>query len=271
MLEIVNVNLKVVWSGDTKSYDKKGFWGGFRDSYIIHYVKSGNGYFEVLGQTFHIKAGESFIIYPDTYVKYYPDETDPWDYVWVNFIGIPVRNFLLNLNISKKTPVFPAKETSPESILNDINRVYHNLEVESDVRSLRLTGLLHLLFAYYAEHYPVTKSEPEHKLLERSIQTIEENLSRDSFNVSSLALELNLSRATLFRLFKKNLDMSPIQYINELKITKACRFLKETDLSVKAISNSLGFSNALYFSSFFSQNVGVSPIQFRKNENEKMP
>lgn len=271
MLEIVNVNLKVVWSGNTKSYSPKGFEGGIRDSYIIHYVTSGSGYFEVLGRTFHIKAGESFIIYPDTYIKYYPDENDPWDYVWVNFIGIPVKNFLIRLNISKKSPVFPAKETSPESIFNDINKVYCNLDVDSNVRSLRLTGLLHMLLAYYTEHYPITKSDPEHKILERCLQTIEENLSRNSFNVSSLALELNLSRATLFRLFKKNLDMSPIQYINELKITRACRFLKETDLSVKAISNSLGFSNALYFSSFFTQNVGVSPTQFRKNENKKIP
>lgn len=260
--------LRVVWSGDSKNYPQNRFLGGLRDSYIIHFVRSGSGFLEVNGQTHRIYAGESFIIYPNTYVKYYPTQEDPWEYTWVNFVGMQVKDILSGISFSKKSPVLPKAEESPEKIFLDIDRVFKNSQIDIDSRSLETVGLLCMLFSYYTRHYPTQRNQPEHSSFKKSREIIDQNLNRNDFNVSSLALELGLSRATLFRLFKKHSDKSPIEYINELKISRACRFLTQTDLPIKAIANSLGFNNPLYFSRFFRKNMNVSPTQFR--ENKKM-
>ena len=50
-------------------------WGvGVRNHYCIHYVVEGCGYYEVNGEVCRLSAGDTFILYPHTQVKYYADE-----------------------------------------------------------------------------------------------------------------------------------------------------------------------------------------------------
>ena len=63
-------------------------WGpGIRDHYLIHYIISGKGYYKIKNTTFTLQAGDSFLVYPNTEVLYFADETDPWEYAWVGFTG----------------------------------------------------------------------------------------------------------------------------------------------------------------------------------------
>ncbi|OMD34732.1 AraC family ligand binding domain-containing protein [Paenibacillus odorifer] len=57
-------------------------WGpGVRDIYALHYIESGRGTLETLEAFLSLKAGDSFIIFPENEVYYYPDPMDPWEYV----------------------------------------------------------------------------------------------------------------------------------------------------------------------------------------------
>ena len=63
-------------------------WGpGVRNHYCIHHVIAGAGYYEVHGNRYQLEAGDTFILYPDTEVKYYADQEKPWEYTWVGFEG----------------------------------------------------------------------------------------------------------------------------------------------------------------------------------------
>ena len=94
MLELKSVQTQVIWGG-TSEFAKSNRWnGGVRSVYVIHYISKGSGTLETEGKTFRLTAGDSFIIYPDTYVKYYPDENDPWEYAWVGFNGIEAERLL---------------------------------------------------------------------------------------------------------------------------------------------------------------------------------
>ena len=57
--------------------------------------------------------------------------------------------------------------------------------------------------------------------------------------------------------------MSPKEHIISIKTERACDLLKTTDLSVKEISYSLGFSDPLYFSRFFKAETGLSPTEYK--------
>lgn len=64
--------------------------------------------------------------------------------------------------------------------------------------------------------------------------------------------------------FSRALGMSPKNYLNRKLNQNACRLIKDTDLSVKAIASELHFSDEYYFTRFFTKMNGVPPCVFRK-------
>ena len=69
-------------------------WGpGVRDHYLIHYVVSGQGFYQdILAQTIYsLKAGDVFMVFPGREVLYYAHKQDPWEYVWVGFNGTDAK------------------------------------------------------------------------------------------------------------------------------------------------------------------------------------
>ena len=84
-------------------------------------------------------------------------------------------------------------------------------------------------------------------------------------NVSELSKNYNMSKNNFLRIFKKETGKSPIEYLEEIRLKRACELLKETDYSIKNISFSIGFNDPLYFSRFFKKHTGLSPANYRKN------
>ena len=74
---------------------------------------------------------------------------------------------------------------------------------------------------------------------------------------------------TIYNLFIKYENISPKNYLSNLKLRKAKAMLTNTTLSISEIAISNGFSDVLYFSRYFSKKVGVSPGVYRKSVNTK--
>ena len=100
--------------------------------------------------------------------------------------------------------------------------------------------------------------------LEAAAALIEAQLDTD-LSVSAIARAANYSESYLYRLFKDELGMSPQQYIMRQKLAKACDLLIKSDMSVRNISDSLGFCDQFHFSKRFRQEFRCTPTQFRKN------
>ena len=79
-------------------------WGpGVRDHYLIHYIMNGKGVYCVNNQTYHLSAGDCFLVYPNTEVVYYADNEDPWEYAWVGFTGSDAAMILQATDFSQKS------------------------------------------------------------------------------------------------------------------------------------------------------------------------
>ena len=85
----------------------------------------------------------------------------------------------------------------------------------------------------------------------------------EEISVRYLAELCYLSEAHLFRLFKGELGMSPIEYKNSLRIRRAKLLLPDTEITIGEIAEMLGFDNACYFSRIFKAHTGSSPIEYR--------
>jgi two-component system, response regulator YesN len=73
------------------------------------------------------------------------------------------------------------------------------------------------------------------------------------------------SKNYLGHLFKKEMNVSFVDFLNDIRIGEAKKRLKNTDEMIYEISEAVGFSDYKYFSSIFKKYVGISPLSYRKN------
>lgn len=91
-----------------------------------------------------------------------------------------------------------------------------------------------------------------------------ENLNR-SITLDELSKATGFSLSTIKRIFSSQAGCGALHYFIRLKIKEAKRLIRETDMSITEISESLGFSSIHYFSRIFKNITGVSPSSYAKS------
>ena len=104
-------------------------------------------------------------------------------------------------------------------------------------------------------------------LVSRAVELMEHHLSQP-LSLKKLASQLGTSPTSLHREFQNTLQTSPINYFLHLKMETAKSLLRNTNLQIQEIAASLGYENALYFSSEFKKRVGLSPRHFKNQPNQ---
>jgi len=96
-----------------------------------------------------------------------------------------------------------------------------------------------------------------------AIRYIKRNLSA-SLTTKIIAEHCEISPSTLNKHFRSELTMSVGEYIDTLLFSEASRLLRESNLLIMQISETLGFSDQFYFSRRFTEKMGSSPNTYRK-------
>ncbi len=103
---------------------------------------------------------------------------------------------------------------------------------------------------------------------EQFIQTLtafmEKNMGNMDISVDDLMTTMGMSRSSLTRKMHELFNLSPKDFLQAARIKHACSLLKQTDLSVKEIAYSCGFSNPHYFATSFKATTGLTPSEFRE-------
>jgi AraC-like DNA-binding protein len=115
-------------------------------------------------------------------------------------------------------------------------------------------------------------NENGHSLLEWIIDYIrgQDSAGLGGLTASRLALMLTMSRASLYRLFYDEHQMSPASFLKYFKLYRASLLLTENkQMTVKTISQALGFNSSDHFSTVFKTHFGLTPTHFRAIERRK--
>ena len=83
--------------------------------------------------------------------------------------------------------------------------------------------------------------------------------------VAAYADMLFKTSKTLANIFKKHIDKTPLEIINNRRLLEAKRLLNYTDFHIQEIANELSFNDVQSFSSFFKKQTNMSPTEFRNN------
>lgn len=149
-----------------------------------------------------------------------------------------------------------------EELLQHID--YSNSQKYKEHDKLACSVLLELLSAYVStESFYNLEISPWQQTLNRLAQ----NEKLLAFNVNDLCKELGYSRTQLNTLFKKSFDLTPHDYLTNYKFMYAKNLLLNTNLSVANIAYKVGFSSTMQFYVNFKNIFGVTPAEFRENQN----
>lgn len=235
--------------GFSSDPDNNKFGPGQRNMYLIHYIISGNGFFN--GS--YLGKGQGFLIKPNTYEHYYPDPQNPWTFLWITSHDLTMEEIFKKYNANNETSVFDytyigtIKETS-DFLLKNHNKICSPTEI--------LEIFLHIL---NNQDKICNKEESlTDTYYNYAINYIQANLYR-RLRVEELTEFLGITQPHLYNIFKEKCRMSPKCYIDNCKINEAKKLLTETNLSITQIANSVGFHNVSDFSKFFKNKIGLSP------------
>ena len=81
--------------------------------------------------------------------------------------------------------------------------------------------------------------------------------------LNDVAKKANLTPQSFCRLFKKRMDKHFMEYLNEVRISHACRYLMDTDCSISEIAYMSGFKTVSNFNKVFKENTGYCPTSYR--------
>ncbi len=143
-----------------------------------------------------------------------------------------------------------------------------NIPYANDYQICLLEGIIIKLLQYeYENEYvkPTTNINQyfEDKLLEEITSYINEHLY-EPLPIDQICNAFSISRSSLQNLFKDNLHISPKQYINELKLARSKVLIRQSQYTISAISNMLGYASIHYFSRKFTQRYGITPSEYAR-------
>ncbi len=87
----------------------------------------------------------------------------------------------------------------------------------------------------------------------------------ENHTLDSLQEELKISKYRLCREFTKYYNISPLKYLNQVRIDKAKEFLLETDETIVSIGIEVGIENTTHFINLFKRQTGDTPLKYRQS------
>lgn len=133
----------------------------------------------------------------------------------------------------------------------------YELEVKS--------GLLHLLFLLYS-HVPFEQQPSEHSQITDKLKTVLQFIQehyQQTITVREMADLCHFSEYHFMRFFKRHMNMTCIEYLNQYRLETAAQQLLRTELPITSIALETGFNNISYFNRSFRKKFGITPKQYR--------
>ena len=152
------------------------------------------------------------------------------------------------------------KPFNPEVLLAKIACL---LDMRRRLKQIYTRTLLHASSAASASTEKAENAESE--FMQKVWACIEANVSNPDFNVKVLSGELHMSLATLYRKLKQHTDLSAVELIRHIRMTKAALLLMETSLSVTEVAERVGFNDLPTFRKHFTDMFGVSPSKYAES------
>ena len=251
----------------TKFYQEKGtnynFSGEKHSYWELTYVDKGELLTTIDGVSYHLKQGDLIFYAPMQFHTQSTFEKISSSYLTINFkMNFNHADLLCNKIFSLKRDSYFIVTRLIEELSND--NLYSN-----DLSLCYLKQLIIQMLRLDNSHFhskPTTHMQQtyENELLNDILLYIDNNIY-EKISVSTLCEHFCISTSMLHSLFRKNMNNTAKNYINELKLSKSKELIRNSTHTLSEISEMLGFSSIHYFSKKFKSYFNISPTEYSKS------
>ena len=107
----------------------------------------------------------------------------------------------------------------------------------------------------------------DEKLVQDATKYVEENLGNADISVETMADALAMSRVHLYKKLTAVTDLTPSEFIRQIRLRHAEQLLRKSQLTVAEVAYRVGFNNPRYFAKYFKEMYGMIPSEY-KNQAE---
>ncbi|MBP2001452.1 AraC-like DNA-binding protein [Paenibacillus shirakamiensis] len=252
----------------------EGDWFSMRHSHNfseLFYVRSGRGNFIVEDEIFSVQQDDLVIVNPNVEHTEVSVSIDPLEYV---VLGVEGMSFDFgDRSVNRNHEIINYRNQRDELLFyfNALLRETENKHENYEAICQNLLEVVVISLMRSSGHpFSVVATQKANKICSRIKRYIDSNYTEE-ISLDSLAEKAHLSKYYLAHTFAKYYDMSPIHYLNEVRIRASKELLETTDLSIAQIAESTGFSSQSYFSQSFRRSGGLTPSEYRFQTKRRVP
>ena len=252
----------------------------WHDYMEIIYIKKGHGYVTVDLKQYKVSGSTIVLILPGQLhsIEQYDDLSMEYENIFFNINMLfartedtSVTEFLRPLLSGKITvpTVFTSVSNHYDDISACIDACDEICKTKPEGYELYIKGKLFEFFYVLSNRCREDKTTRSMKSLDKMkiIMKHVENHYMEKISIADIAEVAGFSESHFMRYFKETMGTSFIDYLREYRLTMAARLLLASDASILSISEEVGFDNLSYFNRAFKKEYGVTPSQYRKQEN----
>ena len=251
----------------TKFYQEKGtnynFSGEKHSYWELTYVDKGELLTTIDRVSYHLKQGDLIFYAP---MQFHTQST--FEKISSSYLTI---NFKMNFNHADLlcNKIFSLKRDSYFIVTKLIEELSNDNLYSDDLSLCYLKQLIIQMLRLDNSHFhskPTTHMQQtyENELLNDILLYIDDNIY-EKISVSTLCDHFCISTSMLHSLFRKNMNNTAKNYINELKLSKSKELIRNSTHTLSEISEMLGFSSIHYFSKKFKSYFNISPTEYSKS------
>lgn len=113
------------------------------------------------------------------------------------------------------------------------------------------------------EQAPKKVSAEDDRMMKAITLFVEQHIADSDINIGDMAVAAATSRSGLQRKMKQMLGVTPLDFLREARIKRACTLLRGGGMTVSEVAFACGFSDPKYFSRCFKASLGKSPTEYR--------
>ena len=238
-------------------------------SYVMSYIKKGEAKLKIRDEVYHLAPGTVVIIPPHIEHDHYKETNDETIFLWCHFtyeigsaldvlkiFNLPITFKLQNPEIFERVFVDFVEITDSQDFL-----------IKTILKKAKSYEILYLLLENIMRSQEKVFEQDHSKGFISILTQIVKNPEKE-VSLKELSNQFHLHPTYISNRFKELFGKPPIQIQRELKIDRAKKLLRSTEMTVTEIAQEVGYMVVPGFTRLFKSYVGISPTQYR-NMNTK--
>lgn len=231
------------------------------DCYMLLYTVDGQGIIDVSGDTCSLSGGD-LLLWDCQDAINIRAVTKNWDVEMLYINGVAITAFYEEI-CKIDFPKFDVPDgTLPHCLIQELLSLGTDITPHHAFLAHKL--LTDLFSDLIMSMYLVRNDESAIPSYINEICRLFENSCQTDYSMDELALRYRVNRYRLTRDFSQYVGITPVKFLNNVRIEHAKVLLETTNMPVGAIGSYVGIHNATHFINMYKEKTGMTPLVYRE-------